>query len=362
MQTDPSIEIREVLSHYDLGNLVNYEPDRRGTVNTSFAIQTSAKGGIKRYFLRRYKSWIQEEELILEHAVINHLKEQGFHLVAGVFRTRDGATYVRRQVAHETLYYAIFEFLEGEDKYTWIDPVPEPEELISSAITLARFHQAMAGWTPPGKRNEPKIDELLPSLPGIIANGLSRSKGTVFDVCLEQYQERLNRHLAQTLQALAPFCCAGLPQLVIHGDYHPGNLKFRDGEVVGLFDFDWCKVEARCFDVALALFYFFCSWQAERDGSLRLDDLGLFLKAYQTALQGSAEPGSLNRSELQALPSMLQAGNLYVLNWCFQDYYKKRVDPHEYLRYLQHGLRCMTWLEQEANRQRLEETIAATCG
>jgi len=28
----------------------------------------------------------------------------------------------------------------------------------------------------------------------------------------------------------------GLPKLVIHGDYHPGNLNFAGDEVSGIFD------------------------------------------------------------------------------------------------------------------------------
>ncbi len=358
MTPDSFDEIRKILNHYDLGDLVDYEPDERGTVNTSFAIQTSSQ---KRYFLRRYKAWIKEEELIFEHAVINRLKDRGLDMVAGVLKTRDGSTYVRGTTGYATYYYAIFEFLPGEDKYTWVDPILEPDEVISSARTLARFHQAMIDFQPPGKRYEPKILDLLPALTNTISAVLDQGKETVFDLFLKANQARLNRVIAETWQALSQPYYASLPQLIIHCDYHPGNLKFKNGEVVGLFDFDWCKLDARCFDIGLALLYFFCSWRPENDGALRLDDLSLFLSAYQSAWRGNTAMGPLSQSEQQALPWMIQASNLYVLNWGFLDYINKPVDPQEYLRYLQHGIGYITWTEQGTNQRKLEEAIAAAC-
>ena len=186
MHTDPTSELREILSQYDLGELLSYEKDVRGTVNTSYTIETATPGGKKRHFLRRYKWWIKEEELVFEHSVITHLMQHGFSLVAGVLKTRDGHTYIRREQDGESSFYAIFEFLPGEDKYTWIDPICEVSELKSSAVTLARFHQAMAGWEPRGKRQEPRIVELLQTIPDKIAAVLDQKKGTVFDAYLKQ--------------------------------------------------------------------------------------------------------------------------------------------------------------------------------
>ena len=36
----------------------------------------------------------------------------------------------------------------------------------------------------------------------------------------------------------------------MHCDYHPGNLKWVDEQGVGLFDFDWSKLDYRVFDIA----------------------------------------------------------------------------------------------------------------
>jgi hypothetical protein len=100
--------------------------------------------------------------------------------------------------------------------------------------------------------------------------------------------------------------CRALPELVIHCDYHPGNLKFEDGHVTALFDFDWSKIDLRVFDVGLALFYFFAGWGGDLDGCLRLEPLGIFLQAYQERLRNSQGIGPLSKDEPCYLPAMIR--------------------------------------------------------
>ena len=361
MVHDTTNELIEILSQYEIGEMLDYERDVRGTVNTSYTIETATPSGKKRYFLRRYKGWIKEEELIFEHSVITHLMENGFELAAGVLRTRDGRSYIRREHEGGAAFYAIFEFLRGEDKYTWIDPICEASEIVSSAETLARFHQAMAGWKAQGKRQEPRIIELLPTLPGKITVVLDQKKGTVIDAYLAQNLRLMNEHIKATIAALEQPRFAQLPQVVAHCDFHPGNLKFSQGQVVGLFDFDWSKIETRTFDIALALVYFFSSWKPETDGQLRLDGVSLFLSAYQAALQGDRKVGPLTGAEQQSLPFMIQAGNLYVMNWALLDCTQEDVDAEEYLGYLRHHVRMIPWIEGKDMRLRIEQTIDSAC-
>jgi homoserine kinase type II len=160
-----------------------------------------------------------------------------------------------------------------------------------------------------------------------------------------------------TLDFLQKHRCTENIQLVIHCDYHPGNLKFKGSQVVGLFDFDWSKIDYRCFDVALALFYFFCSWDGQQDGVLRLDEVKLFLNTYQKSLTESAGPGPLSSTELECMPYMISAANLYVLNWTLYDYLQKVVDPQQYLRFLWHSVNTIRWMDEPTNARKLREII-----
>lgn len=363
MTADVAAELKEILACYDVGALAGWERNDRGYCNVSYRVDTVLDGERRRYFFRKYRKGIKRGELEFEHAVINHLVEQGFGLVARVFRTRDGETFVQRCECpddEQGTFYALFDFLPGEDRYTWIDPVCSDQEVEGAAAVLAGFHNAVFGLVPKGERSEPKIFDLLPLVAENAKGCRARTKETVFDACLLEHLCAILENIERTRCELDRSECHGLVQLVVHGDYHPGNLKFQNEGIVGLFDFDWCKIDARCFDVALAIFYFFAAWAGEQDGELNLGQLALFLRAYQTALERTCGLGPLSGVELEALPHMISAGNFYVLNWTLQDFYGKEVDPEEYLVYLRHSVRVIKWLESRENWCRLEQTIYAS--
>lgn len=360
MGEDFSSELIMILEMYDLGELVDFQRDVRGTVNTSFTIEMLKDGARRKYFLRRYKDGIRSDEVRCEHSMIRRLKSQGFDIVAGAMPTRDGGTYVL--VKEETdgqngVFYAIFDFLTGEDRYTWVGPVCSPAEIASSASVLAEFHQALSGFVPEGSRMEPGILQLLPQIEANLRACAARPRGTVFDSYLQEHLAAILDNLHRTRLALESTHDDRCPRVVIHCDYHPGNLKFEAERVVGVFDLDWSKVDYRCFDVALAAFYFFVSWEEDQDGQLRLDDLQRFLEAYQARLKGTLDPGPLTAEELRCLPAMIAAANLYVLNWTILDFLRKDVDPHEYLVYLQHAARTIRWLDDSAHRSALLELL-----
>jgi homoserine kinase type II len=359
MRVGVATELEEILGHYDIGELIDWERNDRGYVNTSYAVEVAARDEKRRYFLRKYKRGIQEQELRFEHSVISHLVEEGFGLVARVFQARDGETYVRRfedEDDKEGVFYAVFDFLPGEDRYTCINPACSDREVEAAAAVLAQFHSVVFDFVPKGSRGEPKVVDLLPMIAENSARCETKNKNTVFDAYLLGNRNAVLDNIERTRRALGEKY-QDLVHLVIHCDYHPGNLKFQNGGIVGLFDFDWCKIDARCFDVALAIFYFCAAWEEGKDGELDLDQAALFLRAYQDTLPKTQGLGPLSDVELKCLPYMMNASNLYVLNWAIEDFYGKDVDPQEYLMWLRHSVRVMRWLDYQENWKRLEKAI-----
>ncbi len=354
------VELRGVLERYDIGDLVAYEQLHRGYVNVSYTIQTAAEGQRHRFFFRKYKEGITESDIAFEHSLIEHLVDEGFDLVAALIPTEDGSTYVKRSAGGdgEPLFYAVFEFLPGEDRYTWDNPACTEEELRNAAAVFAGYHTAVDGLEPEGKRSEPGIAALLPLIAERLEEQLTVVGESVFDAYLSQKGDLVLEEIARTRAAIRDKRCGDLPQLVIHCDYHPGNLKFQDSQVTGLFDFDWSKIDLRCFDVGLALVYFCTSWEPGRNGAFKLRPASVFLDAYQQALAGVTGVGPLSRPELACLPHMIAASNLYVLNWALEDFYAKDVDAEEYLHYLRHHVGLITWLRDEANRHQLKAQAA----
>jgi len=362
MATDPAVELDEVFQHYDLGRLVALERNERGYVNASFVCDVDRSAA--RYFVRKYKKGVGESDVRFEHSVINRLVAAGSPPVAALHLTRDGRTYVHRvsSVDPQGDFFAIFDFLPDEDRYTWVGPRCLPKESRSAAIMQAQFHQAMAGFQPEGRRKEPRILDLLPLIASRLAAASGLSKHTVFDACLAENQELLQQDLRETLEVLQEPPARELPQVVIHCDYHPGNLKFRGSEVTGVFDFDWSKMDLRAFDVGLALWYFYTSWDGDHDGELRLEDVAIYLGAYQQYMFGRPGLGPLSAQERVYLPYLINAGNLYILYWTVEDYFNKTADPQEYLIYLRHSVNFTKWIRAEGNLDALRITLSQLPG
>jgi homoserine kinase type II len=358
--TAAASEIRDILENYDIGELVTFTKNERGYVNTSYEIETIRRGKRKRYFLRRYKIGVNQEELEFEHVLISHLLDRNFSLAARVFETKEGSTYCRKYFdssSNQPVYYAIFDFLPGEDKYTCVDPKCSLVEIKNSAGVLADFHNAVQDLIPKGQRLEPKILDLLPQIREKVINSVQFSKRTTFDQYLQANLSLILNSCKAAEQHFSDLHTSAWPQYVIHCDFHPGNLKFKSEQVVALFDFDWSKIDLRCFDVALAVYYFFTSWKGSEDGILRLDESRVFLDKYQSTMQNHFEGTPLLQSEFQDLPMMINLSNLYVLNWAVTDFYAKDVDPEEYLMWLRHCVNFTRWSDDSGYKQMQKELI-----
>jgi homoserine kinase type II len=133
-------------------------------------------------------------------------------------------------------------------------------------------------------------------------------------------------------------------------------MRFEDNKVVGVFDFDWAKVDLRVFELGLALVYFTPYWAGELDGVLQLDKCKLFLEAYQRKLQELGGLSPLNETEKKYLPEFINTGNIYLILWCVEAYYQDlTLNVFEYLYYLQHLVRCMNWVDK--HREEIEAMI-----
>jgi homoserine kinase type II len=336
------VEIVEEL--YDIGKVKEVYEIFGGYVNRSFGIVVQTNEDSKDYFLRKYKRGIAVNEVKFEHALINHCIAKGLTVAARVVTNRKNRTYVKP--SNSRSIFAVYEYLRGEDKYTWDNPTLNDEAYESSAKMLANFHNAARDFDPKGlQRKEAKILELLPTFSINLKKsartaGASKFQGYLLDHLEDIFLVMDNTHIddADTVK---------MPYIPIHCDYHPGNLKFENNQVVGIFDFDWSKVDLRLFDVSLALVYFCSSWEDDHDGEMLLNKCVLFLTTYQEKMRGLSNMEPLNEIEIKNLPAMLAAASLYLINWIVATYYADPdLNDYEYLAYLKHTVRLMHWIEK----------------
>jgi len=345
-----SSQIEEVVrTDYDLGEVDRVEQIFGGTENLSFAAVTKDGDGEHRYFVRKYKYGTKEREIRYEHALVRHILDKGFELPARVFENRHGDTLVTREELLGTervrRFFAVYEMLGGENKYTWTTNRCTDAEYDDAARVLARFHQAAFDFEPGDlAREQPPIMDYVATMPGTFNGYAANVTGTKYDhYFLSQLPgilEAIDRGLA-----LAPDL-EGLPRCPVFCDYHPGNLKWGDEHGVGLFDFDWAKLDYRIFDIAIGIVYFCTSWEDKDDNELRLDKAEIFLNAYQDEASRSAAPGPLTDGELAVLPRMLAIAALYVVSWDIVAYYIDRnPNDDEYLFFLEHNVAFVEFIE-----------------
>ena len=93
-----------ILSEYDLGELIHSEAIKQGTVQTNFFIQTTKGKFVFRYYENRSK-----ESVIFESHLLAYLTEHHYPCPTQLKNIQE--TYVGR---HCNKPYVIFEFIEGQ--------------------------------------------------------------------------------------------------------------------------------------------------------------------------------------------------------------------------------------------------------
>ncbi len=332
-----------VEEHYDIGRVTGVRELFGGFTNRSFGVRVEQDGKALEVFVRRYKSDIDLGEIRFEHRLIDHAIENGLHQVAAVIRSRGGDTVVRPDDGER--FFAVYEFLAGEDRYSWDRPDLTDAEFESAGNLLAAFHDAVRDFEPGGfRRRELPILELGPRLPGM----LRRQARWPDDSAVFRYFRRHIDVILRTLDrtVLTPAGTSGVPVIPIHCDYHPGNLKWEENTATGLFDFDWAKMDLRLFDVCLAMVYFCSRWNDGRDGEMRLDKMALFLGSYQRRLLEDSGLAPIGERECALLPALLAVADAYLLQWCVSQFAAASApDEDEYLRYLRHSVRLLAWID-----------------
>ena len=348
-------QISEIIEkYYDIGTVREVTEIHGGYNNRGFCIRTRRDRHSHTYFVRQYKDGVTRKEIQFEHALINHAIEKGLTICAGLVPARNGETLA--QPVNSDKMFAVFENLGGEDKYTWTNTDLTDTEFRNAAGVLAEFHNAVRDFAPGRlKRGESSIMELLPI---IVQNFMHLGQKMNEGEFQSYYMANLNAILgAIERNTAASHEIGGLPVIPTHYDFHPGNLKWDDEAVTGLFDFDWSKMDLRLFDVCMATIYFCSRWGGSRDGELRLNKVTLFLGSYQSRLKRRKGLDPLSDDEQRLLPKMLVIANIYLLYWEVSDFYDiKEGDESEYLGYLKHNVRLMHWLE--THRPIITDTIA----
>ena len=191
---------------------------------------------------------------------------------------------------------------------TWIDgdayPAGDPQAAFTLGAFLFRFHAVFESDFPPGKEGRPREDHpdrIEPYLAGLLEMAAPHERPAL---------EAIGGQLWLIRQELDGALYPRLPRAVIHGDLHPGNVRFRGGEVAALYDFDYLAVHARARDLSDALMFF----ASTRPAPLEPDRIRSLtqpfvpdLQACRAVVRGYQSACRLTGDEWRALPWLIRS-------------------------------------------------------
>jgi homoserine kinase type II len=336
---DPA-ELAVALSHYDLGVIESITDFPRGS-------RRSPKVGIvceqgKFLLKRRPIDRAHPDRVRFTHHVQKYLIQAGFP-VPRLVPTRNRGLEVLHIRDH---IYELFEFIAGHPyKRT-------TEEAQDAGCLLARFHEATIAVTA-ASAPVPAPHGDFHDAPGV-RTGLCSIGSTLSAHDSFTGDEAELATLIQTLLAAYDRSAAAVngtdlvsqPERVIHSDWHPGNLLFRNHKVVGVIDYDSVRFSRRIVDVANGALQFSmvasgdpASWPDHLDE----DRFRAFLAGYRDQIELPArEQSCLPELMIEALiaecvPPITQTGS--VGRWAGY-------------RVLRMAQRKVSWLETNARRLR----------
>jgi homoserine kinase type II len=295
-RTISTYELEAVLRHYDVGPPVEPPESGGGTANANLKI-TTASGT---YFLkRRNPKYAQESFVAFDHALMEHMAQYDVKTPLAVI-TREGKRWLR---IHEDVY-ELFPYHDGgpHDRNSF-------SEIAAAGSALAKYHRAGRSFRAPPGKQWPRYDD-----PRLIREGIEAIRADLGERLSAEDVQYLVENVAALERELPDERYRGLPKLVVHGDYHPGNMKFLDSEVSGIFDLDWATVQPRVRDLADGIFLF----AGERASDIDASDIFSLTQTWQPSIErGRTFLGAylatemLSDEELEALPLFVRARWLY---------------------------------------------------
>jgi len=221
------VEIMRVLEHYDTGEVRGVREFLAGSSSSPKAVIECDRG--KLLLKRRAPGLDRASMVAFAHEVVIDLLARGV-CVPPLIGT--GAEHNSMcQIADRT--YELFVFIDGSAY------ARTAAQARSSGALLAEMHAAM--------------DAIEPTFPPVMepaALDLDRAARISLAQGAKSDTERIMGYAAESHDLNAR------PRGIVHGDWHPGNMIYDEGEIIAACDFDNTRVGSRDRELAQALVYF----------------------------------------------------------------------------------------------------------
>jgi Ser/Thr protein kinase RdoA (MazF antagonist) len=282
-------ELSIVLSHFDIGVIDSIVEFPRGSRKAPKLLIVSEQG--KFLLKRRARGKDDPFKVAFTHALQLHLASKQFPLPHLIGTRKDNNSMLQWRNG----VYELFEYIPGQ---TYPQTL---EATFDSGRILALYHKLLeefkSEWQPPSGSYHAAtaVDSGLRAISaGIPDTDENREVTQLLAFLLSTY-----RKSAEKVQSLG---IDNWPKQIVHADWHPGNMLFRDNRVVAVIDYDSARLLPRIIDVA--------------NGSLQFSIIGgdddvskwpdyLDESRFKRFLRGYDEVMLLSQAEIRTIPMLM---------------------------------------------------------
>ena len=232
-------ELAACLSHYDLGIIRSIQDFPRGSRRSPKVIIESERGRF--LFKRRAHGKDDIRKVAFTHQIQLHLAGENFPLPRLIGTRPDNNSML---VLNERIY-ELFEFVRGKSYDGSL------EATFDAGRILGLYHKLLANfqsdYQPPkgSYHGASAVGEAILNT----TTSLPLESRPEPNVMMETIKFLEQAYLRCTAEANK----AGLkdwPAQIVHGDWHPGNMLFRDKLVAAVIDYDTARLQQRVIDLA----------------------------------------------------------------------------------------------------------------
>ena len=230
-------ELAVVLSHYDIGPIKSIKDFPRGSRKAPKLLVEAARGV---YLLkRRAKGRDDAAKVAFTHAIQLRLAEQQYPLPHLIGTRTDGNSMLQLTANHFGGIYELFEFIPGQSYQGSLDATDE------AGRVLALYHKLLENFTtefPSSTGSYHNAQAVTNALSSIARQSPSPQ---LADLC-----QRLRDSYEFSAEVVEAHGYSHWPRQVIHADWHPGNMLFRDQRIVAVIDYDSARILPRSIDTS----------------------------------------------------------------------------------------------------------------
>ena len=321
-------ELAVVLSNFDIGVLDSVVEYPRGSRKAPKLLIVSEQG--KFLLKRRARGKDDPYKVAFSHAIQLYLAGKQFplpHLI-GTRKENNSMLQWRNGV------YELFEYIPGQSYPQTL------EATFDSGRVLALYHKLLhdfrSEWQPAtgSYHGAPSVEQGLKLIPNSLQ---SADVNDLLTFLQESYRDAARAVEDEGLERW--------PRQIVHADWHPGNMLFRDNRVVAVIDYDSARTLPRVIDVA--------------NGALQFSIIGgdedvskwpeyVDETRYRRFLRGYDEVMLLSEAEIRAIPwLMIEA---LIAEAVFPIAATGAFGRLEGLSFLRMVQRKVTWMQKSAGK------------